>query len=527
MRRKRTNFSTVLNPRVSAQMMAVVSRLCHLPYSKYYQGLDIEGKKQYDQKLAMLGSLGDLYSGLKNLPASLEWQHWPSVEYPDIYNYLIATPSLYTKDKLKAYKSLEAYKYFTSGWVSNVTVHHVPPGGKASHLIMARVKHSQKLSVPFLYQWIALEQSCIILCAHCTCMAGLGEVCSHIAAILFLMEANTKIKANTSSTSLPCYWLPPAMQSVPYVPIAEIDFTTPVRKRQKMLANVNTPTDCHEEVALRKPEGSSEPSDEELSKLYKELAEHGKPAILSIIPDHCDAYIPACIMGTIPSPLSSLFKKEYAMLKYTELLDRCNQRFDDIKVSPAQALAVEENTRSQTKSKLWFQQRSGRVTASKLKAAVHTNADNPSRSLIMSICYPESRQFYSKATNWGCKHEETARSAYVAIKEKMHQKFKVRACGLFIHPTYPHLGASPDGIITCACCSGIAVLEVKCPYSCRDKSFLEACNDSNFYLKLQPDGGFALNTTHSYYYQVQAQIKLCKANYCDFVVWNENDLFIQ
>ena len=53
-------------------------------HSKYYQGLNIEAKKRYDVKLGILGSLGDPYSGLKNLPASLEWQHRPSIEYPDI-----------------------------------------------------------------------------------------------------------------------------------------------------------------------------------------------------------------------------------------------------------------------------------------------------------------------------------------------------------------------------------------------------------------------------------------------------------
>ena len=196
----------------------------------------------------------------------------------------------YTRDKLKAYKSLEAYKYFTSGWVSNVSVHRVPRDCKASHLIMARVRHSQKLSAPFLYQWITLENSGAILCAHCTCMAGLGEVCSHVAAVLFLMEANTKINANTSCTSFPCYWLPPAMQSVPYVPIVEIDFTTPAKKRQTMLSV--TP-DRHEESVHKMPGDLKEivPSENELSELYVELAKCGKPAVLSLIPGYCDSYI--------------------------------------------------------------------------------------------------------------------------------------------------------------------------------------------------------------------------------------------
>ena len=36
-----------------------------------------------------------------------------------------------------------------------------------------------------------------------------------------------------------------------------------------------------------------------------------------------------------------------------------------------------------------------------------------------------------------------------------------------------------------------------------------------------------LDTNCTYYYQVQAQIELCGAKYCDFVVWSENELYIE
>ena len=36
-----------------------------------------------------------------------------------------------------------------------------------------------------------------------------------------------------------------------------------------------------------------------------------------------------------------------------------------------------------------------------------------------------------------------------------------------------------------------------------------------------------LDKNHTYYYQVQAQIELCGAKYCDFMVWSENELYIE
>ena len=75
----------------------------------------------YRAKLALLGGIQDPY--LQQTPTSnslVEWQHWPEVEYPDIYHYLVAIPGAYTQDQLKAYKSLDAYNFFVNGYVAYV-----------------------------------------------------------------------------------------------------------------------------------------------------------------------------------------------------------------------------------------------------------------------------------------------------------------------------------------------------------------------------------------------------------------------
>ena len=186
---------------------------------------------------------------------------------------------------------------------------------------------------------------------------------------------------------------------------------------------------------------------------------------------------------------------------------------------------IEERTRKQAKSKIWFQQRAGRVTASRLKAAVVTNIAQPSQSLIKAVCYPESTCFKSDATTYGCQHEEQARREYECVAETQHIDFSVSPSGLVVHESYPLMGASPDGVISCKCC-GNGVLEIKCPYSCRDTSFREKATESTFFLH-SIDGELTLNVNHAYYFQVQALLKLCNAKYCDFVVFRMEELFVQ
>ena len=80
------------------------------------------------------------------------------------------------------------------------------------------------------------------MCAHCDCMAGLGEVCAHVGAVLFYIEATHRIK---SCTEVPCTWnMPTSVGSIPYARIADIDFSKPKSIIMPMKRGAHYNNDC-------------------------------------------------------------------------------------------------------------------------------------------------------------------------------------------------------------------------------------------------------------------------------------------
>ena len=182
-------------------------------------------------------------------------------------------------------------------------------------------------------------------------------------------------------------------------------------------------------------------------------------------------------------------------------------------------------TRDQAHSKPWLSYRARRTTASNFKGVPHTDHLQPSLSLLKKICYQESNKFNSTATTWGCNHKKYARDCYVEKVSENHSKFTVSDKRLVVHPNFPQFGTSPDGFINCDSC-GCGVVEIKCPYSCIGRSFLEASKDKSFCLEVSDQGNLTLKRNHAYFDQLQLQMKLCNVEYGDLVLWRPDELLI-
>ena len=237
----------------------------------------------------------------------------------------------------------------------------LPIGKQKNYLFLAVVKHSQSLSVAPLKVWTAINVDCEVLCVHCTCMAGLGEACSYVAAVLFAAEVNSITKRQFNLTFLPCSWLLPTFRSVQFAEVHNIDFTTPQHKRKSYS---HTYDDTSKKCKVEIP-----PPTEDNVKSYSKLKV--KPVLLSLISEFNDSYVPRYVSGILPKPLTYLYNEEALSMSFPDLLTKCNEIYDTISISVEQASAVEQETRKQSDSKVWFEQRAGRVTASKLYSITH------------------------------------------------------------------------------------------------------------------------------------------------------------
>jgi hypothetical protein len=340
---------------------------------------------------------------------------------------------------------------------------------------------------------------------------------------LFAIEASVKIRNSKTVTEEKAYWmLPTTVNKVEFKRVKDIDFTSAKTKKKQLDQAIAEDSPINPGPRQRKMPTAPEPTAEELKKFYTDLSKSGtRPAILSVVPQFAQSYRPEALDKKYPAILSELYSAECGSYQKDVLLKHCEETFSSVVVTEEEAVNCEIATREQANCKQWFHFRIGRITASRAKRVCRTAIENPSKSLIKDICYPLSRKFSSKATEWGCEHEKEARSQYMNEMAENHVNFHVRDVGFVISTEHPYLGASPDGIASCDCC-GEFLIEIKCPYCKRDcdvNDSLECLHTVNNNLELI--------RTHQYYYQVQCQLLVTGKTFCDFIVWTNKDMFVE
>lgn len=133
------------------------------------------------------------------------------------------------------------------------------------------------------------------------------------------------------------------------------------------------------------------------------------------------------------------------------------------------------------------------------------------------------------ATRYGSAKEAETIQQYVTYqKNHGHPDLTVAECGLFVSTVNPWLAASPDGSVHDPGNGNHpqGIIEIKNPYSVRDKSLTEAYTSSGFCLE-RKNNVYKLKVRHDYFFQIQCQLYCTDRNWCDFIVRTNKDIHIE
>lgn len=184
---------------------------------------------------------------------------------------------------------------------------------------------------------------------------------------------------------------------------------------------------------------------------------------------------------------------------------------------------IEIETRKQSDCQKWKEERKLRFTASKFQVISkrQRNHDSFAESLI------HLKEITSRALSHGIKFEPIALVQYHKVMYNRKTPVEVLPCGFVVSKEYPILGVSPDArVIDCGSTDQFGLAEVKCPYTKFHVTPLDACSDPCFCMEKIGDQ-CSLKKSHPYYAQVQGQMAITGAKWCDFIVYTNVGMHIQ
>ena len=136
-------------------------------------------------------------------------------------------------------------------------------------------------------------------------------------------------------------------------------------KKRKIVLDFSTPpapneTPFDQPIPPKSTNNVPSPTKREEDSFYAGLQRACPTAVaLSLHAKHSDSFVPKCVSGTAPRPLDQLYDSSVPCDIYNDVLLHCATI--NISVTEDQVQYVVQQIVKQSKSKLWFSMRAGRV----------------------------------------------------------------------------------------------------------------------------------------------------------------------
>lgn len=443
-------------------------------------------------------------------------KNWPATNIGHVFSYFLESKAFET-EYIGQYKLRKAYSFFGSGFVEKVYIK------KANNMFYARssVTPSQRIREKQHQLWILFNSDGSIVTAFCTCTAGQSKFCNHIAAVLYKIEfANQRGLNSPACTDESCVWNASAKEIGPMKvkDMNIVEHNRSKRKEQTKFLNYKEKLEYDP-----RPESMREVLDEDKNAFLAKVREIvPKATINTAFTPPTDSDIP-----------SSLIDIATAIKNTAADTDKVNMFGEKLSFNDDQLHELEKATRRQSNSRHWWDQRKGRITASRFHEVhqkvnmLHKNRAKPVKCkvtpLLLSFVEPTMLR-NGLALEWGKKNETHAAESFMQQEGKKHAAPKLLFCGLFIYKSHPYVGATPDNIFKCNCCEPCCV-EYKCPFSIRDEEISTSWKKTDFLENV--NGHIQLKRSHKYYTQVTGQMAITGCNRTYFVVYTKKDLLIE
>ncbi|XP_069133552.1 uncharacterized protein [Argopecten irradians] len=432
----------------------------------------------------------------------------PDFSTKEIYNYVVL--------KMNRKKQLKSKVFYEDRHVHSLQICTIDENSSHCYVkckVLPSIPSANRNISPDHDVWVMMSKvSGCVNSAECNCTAGQGEACNHIVALLYAIAdiSEKKREGKLAPTSQKCKWNNPRKRKLSPKKAEQLTFN------KHMFEKDPSSRKC---VKLFDVQRSTVNVERFRNKL---LGLNSKAGWLT--------NFEKVLTGVhVNQPvLPSLHTIEF---QYSDKVDLQNKEcaeffqvyFENLQLTEEDSVKIECMTRKQAESDIWRAARHVRITSSNFGKVIKRKQTSERDSLLKDLC--GYREVSSKYLDFGRKHEAAARRTYLHQMKNDHPGLCVQQSGLIVNPKYPHLGASPDGLVYCTCekCKvlGHGLLEIKCPASLKWRmSTPQKCaEDPNFYCYLNQNCEVTLKENHAYFYQIQGQMAITGRKWCDFVVW--------